>query len=265
MVYYYIYKITCTKKEHSLNNHYYFGKRQTKKLPEYDNYTGSGKLIKEYLKENPYDYEKQILYTCSSLEELNIKEEQIINEHINDALCLNLFRGGLGGDTYSNMSDETKATRTKNVSLSNTGKKKRVRSEQHRINLSNSLKGIVKDAEWRRKISEAKKNKKLSDEHRLAISKGSHHTNPHEWTDEQRLHLSLKQKEIMSSTDVRNKISESVKKTMQSEDIRKKCREGGLHTKGLIWVSNKHETKRVLEKELEYYFNIGYHRGRKKF
>ena len=81
-MFYYIYKITCTNPNHPFFNHFYIGKRSTKNVPEYDEYKGSGKLIKQYYKEYPYDYIKEILSKYETIEELNKAENVSITRDV---------------------------------------------------------------------------------------------------------------------------------------------------------------------------------------
>lgn len=82
-----------------ITNKIYIGKQVKFKLE----YLGSGKLIKlsikKYGKEN---FKKEILQTCSSIEELNIQEQYWI-KHFNSIVPngYNISLGGDGGDTIS--------------------------------------------------------------------------------------------------------------------------------------------------------------------
>ena len=92
---YYIYKVT-----NLTNNKYYIGKRQYDGLIENDIYLGSGKLIKMAIKKyGRKSFSKDILHICSTLEELNLREKEIITEEIiNDIMSYNLALGGGGGN-----------------------------------------------------------------------------------------------------------------------------------------------------------------------
>jgi hypothetical protein len=88
----YIYKIT-----NKINGKWYIGKHSGGD----PNYMGSGKLLKlAYKKYGQENFEKVILETCSSEEELNIKEIEWINNTnaLTDPACYNLVEGGTGGD-----------------------------------------------------------------------------------------------------------------------------------------------------------------------
>ena len=88
----YIYKIT-----NKINNRWYIGKTNGKD----PNYMGSGKLLKQaYKKYGIENFEKIILETCTSEEELNLKEIEWMNKTgaLTDPACYNLVEGGTGGD-----------------------------------------------------------------------------------------------------------------------------------------------------------------------
>lgn len=94
---YLIYKIT-----NKINGKIYIGKHITTNIN--DHYMGSGKYISQAIKEEGIDnFEKTILFECSSEEEMNNKEAEIVNEdfiHRNDTY--NIVIGGSGGWSYNN-------------------------------------------------------------------------------------------------------------------------------------------------------------------
>lgn len=88
----YIYKIT-----NKINNKWYIGKHNGTD----PNYMGSGKLLKRAI--NKYgleNFHKEILETCSSEDELNQREIQILSETNapTDPTSYNLATGGTGGN-----------------------------------------------------------------------------------------------------------------------------------------------------------------------
>lgn len=93
--YYIIYRIT-----NLINKKIYIGKHSTNRLK--DGYIGSGKLIQKAIKKYGRKcFKKDILFYCSSEEELNKKEAEIITEKFvsrNDTY--NLKVGGKGGWNY---------------------------------------------------------------------------------------------------------------------------------------------------------------------
>ena len=97
MKYYLIYKIT-----NLLNNKVYIGKHETVNLN--DGYMGSGTLIKKaVLKYGIENFKKEILYYCSSRDEMNKIEEELVNEEFCKRKdTYNINTGGFGGWYYIN-------------------------------------------------------------------------------------------------------------------------------------------------------------------
>lgn len=96
-MYYLIYKITNT-----VNNKIYIGKHQTNNKD--DNYMGSGKILSEAIKKYGIDkFKKEILFECDSLEEMNQKEADIVDEEFVARLdTYNVKLGGQGGWDFVN-------------------------------------------------------------------------------------------------------------------------------------------------------------------
>lgn len=96
-MFYTIYRITC-----KINGKVYIGKHQTKKLN--DKYFGSGKLLRAAIsKYGQHNFEKEILFTFDTEEEMNQKEAELVTEDF----CrrednYNLCPGGHGGFGYIN-------------------------------------------------------------------------------------------------------------------------------------------------------------------
>ena len=89
---YLVYKTTCL-----VNGKIYIGQHQTYDLN--DDYLGSGILLKraieKYGKEN---FKREILFECSSVEEMNAKEAELVNEDfLKRKDVYNLKEGGEGG------------------------------------------------------------------------------------------------------------------------------------------------------------------------
>ncbi len=89
---YLVYKTTCL-----MNGKIYIGKHETDNLD--DGYLGSGKLliraIEKYGEEN---FKREILFECSSREEMNVKEAELVNEEfLKRDDVYNLKQGGEGG------------------------------------------------------------------------------------------------------------------------------------------------------------------------
>jgi group I intron endonuclease len=88
----YIYKITNT-----LNGRWYIGKTNGSN----PNYMGSGKLLKQaYAKYGQENFIKEVLESCSSDTELNLREQHwiAITNATSDPMSYNLADGGSGGD-----------------------------------------------------------------------------------------------------------------------------------------------------------------------
>ena len=88
----YIYKIT-----NSINGRWYIGKTNWRD----PNYMGSGKLLKQaYTKYGQENFIKEVLESCSSEQELNLREQYWIatTNAIRDPMSYNLVEGGNGGD-----------------------------------------------------------------------------------------------------------------------------------------------------------------------
>ena len=88
----YIYKITNT-----INGKWYIGKHSGTD----PNYMGSGKILKQaYAKHGHSNFNKEILETCSTEAELNIRESYWISKTnaTTDPMSYNLVDGGTGGD-----------------------------------------------------------------------------------------------------------------------------------------------------------------------
>lgn len=82
-----------------INGKFYIGKDE-KNNP---NYFGSGlNLKKAILKYGIENFQKEILETCLTRDELNEREKYWINELSGTTIGYNIAEGGSGGDTYSN-------------------------------------------------------------------------------------------------------------------------------------------------------------------
>ena len=96
-MYYLIYKITNT-----INNKIYIGKHQTNNKD--DGYMGSGKILKRAIEKYGVDkFKKEILFECATLEEMNQKEADIVDDEFVARLdTYNIKLGGQGGFDYIN-------------------------------------------------------------------------------------------------------------------------------------------------------------------
>lgn len=94
LMYFYVYQIT-----NLINNKIYVGKHKSEKHPTINGYYGSGKQIiaavKKYGVEN---FKKEVLYYCSSKEDMAAKEEEIVTEDfVKRSDTYNMHKGGNGG------------------------------------------------------------------------------------------------------------------------------------------------------------------------
>lgn len=243
----YIYKLTFLKG--SLKGHYYIGKRTStirKKKMEwanfsdpiewakndamFDNYTGSGRIPKDYFKKYGKDFgvtfNKEIIYFSKTFSENALIEENIIGDkYKTDPKCVNLVKGGMCGDT-SKMSFEERKNKYKRA-LTEEGRKKL--SEFHKERCSKMpmpWKGKKRTDEEKKKISEMLKEyfkvhesknigRKMSIESKNKLSKSLKEfyiKNPDK-------------KPIGRKNSEESKIKNSIahKKMWENEEYRKKC------------------------------------------
>jgi len=132
-MYYIIYKTI-----NIINGRYYIGKRKTP-YADGGSYLGSGKALKEAIKKYGREaFRKEILHYCSSFEEMNALERQIINEDVlADALSYNMKIGGTGGRGRG--FTHSKETRDK-ISVAGLG---RIVTQEQREQKSKDMKGRV--------------------------------------------------------------------------------------------------------------------------
>ena len=176
---YYIYKIICLCDE--WNGKFYIGKHYGNIN---DNYTGSGKLIKEYFKEYGKvlnkTYVKEIIDYGDENSICDL-ERQYIREGQQSELCLNLYCGSSRGTFgYQGIipwnkgkmgcfSEEMK----QKLSEARKGKKRKPFSDNHRKHISEARKGMkLKPCSdgHKKKISESLKGYQFSDEHKRKLS-----------------------------------------------------------------------------------------------
>ena len=102
-MYYYVYQIT-----NLLNNKIYVGKHKSSKHPSENEYYGSGKQITSAIKKYGIEnFKKEVLYYCSSLEEMADKEAEIVTEDfVKRPDTYNMHKGGNGGWDHYNGSKE---------------------------------------------------------------------------------------------------------------------------------------------------------------
>lgn len=140
---YTIYKIT-----NKINGKVYIGKHKTDN--PYDNYYGSGKVIKEAIKIYGKDnFTKEVLFIFDTEKEMNDKEVELVNESfISTDKTYNIGIGGEGGPHFL-------------------GKK---HTEETKQKISEKMKGNKISDEGRKKISESNRNRIISEETKKKIS-----------------------------------------------------------------------------------------------
>lgn len=124
MKYFYTYEICIENPNSVLDGCYYYGKHITDNLD--DNYFGSGKLLKSYLKKySNFGLKKTILNFFNNNGELNRAEVLLVDEKkkmLGDK-CINLNVGGHGGWEFVNknywsiLTPEEKADRMRKIAL----------------------------------------------------------------------------------------------------------------------------------------------------
>lgn len=190
-MYGYIYKITINNPESHFDQCYYIGQHKYNGK----SYFGSGILLTEY--KNKYGTNglfKEILCECSSLEELNQKEQEYVSDlYLTDAFdeggkCLNLVAGGGSSQQISNstrlkhkkastgrkMSEESK----RKLSIAKKGKpclknRGKFRSEETKEKMRIASTGRKLSEETKEKIRQAHLGKKLSEKTKFLIGNAS--------------------------------------------------------------------------------------------
>ena len=239
--YFYIYKITCT--EGSFKNKFYIGQHSTSNLD--DGYKGSGKKLLDYYKKYPKEYTKEILCYCSNKSELDIKEKYYI-EHLYNENCLNIAKGGSGGDILANMNEAERIEFGKKVSigLNSRSEKKKQQASKH---LSNGQKNRWKNMSEEEYNEYCNKMKMLYINDPYLKEKTSHYGEQN----------GMYGKRGINNPNYGSHRSDETKKK-QSESAMGK----NTWTKDRPWVNKNGERKRIKINELETYLNDGWNRGK---
>lgn len=164
----YIYKIT-----NLLNDKIYIGKHRYNKPELDDSYITSGLLINKAIQKYGLDnFRRELICICETSVELNEKEKYYI-QYFN-SLLPNGYNLTKGGDGISDPPEWViEINRQKHL-----GKKQSEQTKQKRIE---SLKQVVHDEEWIRKISIANKGQKPAEQTLIASS--IRHKNTHWYND----------------------------------------------------------------------------------
>lgn len=177
----YIYKIT-----NLLDGMIYIGKCE-KPINKSQSYFGSGlkitKAIKKHGKEN---FEKEILYECSSVDELNEKECEFIQQYnsTDRNVGYNIAKGGQGGDLKSNHPEKQRIILNCSGTANHFFGKHHTEETKRRI--SEKKKGIKQDQETIQKRTATIKKQyengeriiNITDEMRKAASERMRSNNP---------------------------------------------------------------------------------------
>lgn len=254
----YIYKITFLKGK--LKGHYYIGKRTSvirkrklewsnfsdpiewaKNNVMFDNYTGSGRIPKDYFKK--YDkklgitFNKEIICFSDSFESNRINEEKIIGDkYKTDPLCTNITKGGL-------------CENPRNGKLSYTYG--RIVSEEMKKYLSEINKERCKHIEmpWKGTHKTEEEKKQISLKLKEYYQKNGSHLNGKKHSEKSKKLNSDSHKKLWEDENYRKKTINSMKEywnthqssrlgTHLSEEIKKKLSE---HFKGKPNPKNKGE------------------------
>ena len=218
-MYYLIYKITNT-----VNNKIYIGKHQTDNKD--DDYMGSGKILKRAIEKYGVDkFKKEILFECGSLEEMNEKEADIVDEEFVARLdTYNVKLGGQGGFDYIN--EKTNWNGFKYINENGLNNK----SNQHLI-VSERIKD---DDEYAKEFS-----LKISNSLKLYYK---HNPNPF---------LGKKHTE------------ESKKKISKANSIRQRGENNSNYGKCWIYNEELKENKTIKKEDLNTWLEKGWRKGRK--
>lgn len=262
---YYTYRIILTAKDSELYNHWYRGARITTKDPKEDYYKGSSAVINKlkYWDIYPLEYIKTDIVEYDTPEEMYEAEYKLISEsYKKDPLCLNKMPGGLGGNVLKKCGKYTEEEifkRYKKTGQSNKGRKHILKHpEITHERLSKLHKDKIVTEETRKKMSASKVGKKRIKENykdydgyikKLKASlTGKKRSDEHSY----KLKIALT-KFWKDNEDAKKKMSESVKKALNKPEIKEKLRAGGLHTKGLLWITNDIISKRMSKELAEEY------------
>lgn len=99
-MFFYVYQIT-----NLINGKIYVGKHKSSKHPNVNGYYGSGKQISAAIKKYGINnFIKEVLYYCSSKEEMAAKEAEVVTEEfVKRKDTYNMHKGGLGGFEHINL------------------------------------------------------------------------------------------------------------------------------------------------------------------
>ena len=265
MKYYLIYQI-----RNKLNGMIYVGQHQTENID--DGYMGSGirirRAIEKYGLEN---FEKTILFECSSVEEMNAKEAELVNEDfIARDDVYNIELGGVGGWSHLSFKSKSQAAKKRWQNISDEQKKifkKKcgIKSKQWNAN--------VDKIEWKKKISDGlkkfyaehpeKRNKikgyKFSEESKKKISKRMKDPTINKMKQSRWIYNVQTLEYKIWPKDVELPVGW---KYGQKPHIKVAPKNPNHPNLSYCWISKNNINKYILKIELDKWLNAGWHRGR---
>lgn len=148
-MYYLIYKIT-----NNVNNKIYIGKHQTE--DKNDDYMGSGKILKKAIEKYGLDkFTKEILFECNSLDEMNQKEAEIVDEEF--VARLDTYNLQLGGNPGWDYIHKTKKHLIGGHTAGKLHKEKMLNDKKYKENFLNKLYIAMNNEEYKEKVSKGLK------------------------------------------------------------------------------------------------------------
>lgn len=247
-MYYYVYQIT-----NLINGKIYVGKHKSTKHPNENGYYGSGKQISTAIEKYGIEnFEKKVLYFCSSDSEASEQEALIVTEDFvrrNDTY--NMHKGGTGGWDHYNGTDAHKKS-------SGRGGKKSVRKmidllREHKRNNTEFYQ------DWHRKVSVANRDKNKNCNGWINHSSSER---------EQRIkNLSEQARGAGNSQYGKVWISNILTKEVKRQHIDDPIPDGWVRgKKGFVptkcWINNGVKEKFIFLDQLETFLKQGYTKGR---
>lgn len=226
-----------------INNKIYIGKHEGR---EDDGYIGSGKLFKRAVKKyGKENFKREILRRCETLHELKIWEHVYIKKYNSQETSIgyNIADGDVNTTEY------------------NPTKRPEVRKK-----ISEYRKGKKLSEETRKKISERNKGKKRSLETCLKISKNNVGFRGKRHTDESRKKMSYSLRGRLFSEEHRKKLSESLRgvnnwskgKKRLEHSIKMSGVNNPMYGSKFTWITNGLENKRFDGVEIP----VGWRKGK---
>lgn len=226
-------KFTVYKILNLITDEYYIGVHKTSNVN--DSYLGSGIHIKNQVKKYGKDnFKKEILFEFDEEKDAYEKEIQLINENINNTLCLNIGPGGIGGSKFKGR-HHTIETKLKNK-LQSTGRVWIHNEIESRFPKKEDLKYYL-DNGW--KIGKHKKDCKVG---RKAWNKGLKYSDNRLFNEEHKRKISQSLKSYYKNRS--DKLGYK-----HSEESRKKMSQNSyLHKYGMS--EEEKEKRRIKMKEI---------------